>query len=299
MQTNSAMTAPHVCSFAYKFTGKERDAESGLDNFGPRYFGSSMGRFMSPDPIYVATPRLSDPQQWNLYSYARNNPLAITDSTGMDINLDCSGAGQMACENILGQFNKRKGAQFTIGRNADTGHLTASGDGSNLSGREAELYHAITDGDYTSTLKVVSSDPSFIGDHFVPGGGYNVVDASDLNAFGKANDAIPGEILAHAGIEGFESLAQFGSLKGQDQFDASHAFANKFFGDVTESNVTALGSGLNASGAAATYNFGKLGSSVDVYLRFQTPQPKASLPPLLGNMRGTIDHVSPTKPVVP
>ena len=34
----------------YKFTGKERDSESGLDNFGARYDSSSIGRFMSPDP---------------------------------------------------------------------------------------------------------------------------------------------------------------------------------------------------------------------------------------------------------
>jgi RHS repeat-associated protein len=33
------------------FTGKERHAESGLDNFGARYHASSMGRFMSPDPM--------------------------------------------------------------------------------------------------------------------------------------------------------------------------------------------------------------------------------------------------------
>jgi integrase/recombinase XerD len=31
------------------FTCKERDAESGLDDFGARYLGSSMGRFLSPD----------------------------------------------------------------------------------------------------------------------------------------------------------------------------------------------------------------------------------------------------------
>src|SRR5262249_39033850 len=30
-------------------TGKERDAESGLDNFGARYYSSYVGRFMSPD----------------------------------------------------------------------------------------------------------------------------------------------------------------------------------------------------------------------------------------------------------
>jgi RHS repeat-associated protein len=34
------------------FTGKERDTESSLDNFGARYYASSMGRFMSIDPAF-------------------------------------------------------------------------------------------------------------------------------------------------------------------------------------------------------------------------------------------------------
>jgi RHS repeat-associated protein len=40
------------------FTGKERDAESGNDYFGARYYASSMGRFSSPDPseLYFADP---------------------------------------------------------------------------------------------------------------------------------------------------------------------------------------------------------------------------------------------------
>jgi RHS repeat-associated protein len=36
--------------FFYKFTGKERDAESGLDYFIHRHYASTMGRFMQPDP---------------------------------------------------------------------------------------------------------------------------------------------------------------------------------------------------------------------------------------------------------
>jgi len=32
-----------------RFTGKQRDAESGLDYFGARYYGSSLGRFVTPD----------------------------------------------------------------------------------------------------------------------------------------------------------------------------------------------------------------------------------------------------------
>ena len=42
--------APRFVSFAYKFTGKERDTESGLDYFGARFNANTMGRFKSPDP---------------------------------------------------------------------------------------------------------------------------------------------------------------------------------------------------------------------------------------------------------
>jgi RHS repeat-associated protein len=66
----------------YKFTGKERDSESGLDNFGARYDASSLGRFMTPDPL-MASAHVSNPQTWNRYSYALNNPLRITDPEGL------------------------------------------------------------------------------------------------------------------------------------------------------------------------------------------------------------------------
>jgi RHS repeat-associated protein len=68
------------------FTGKERDAESGLDYFGARYYGSNMGRFMSPDWADKAEPvpyaDLTNPQSLNLYSYAGNNPLSRSDADG-------------------------------------------------------------------------------------------------------------------------------------------------------------------------------------------------------------------------
>lgn len=71
---------------AYKFTGKERDTESGNDYFGARYYSSSMGRWMSPDwadrPSPVPWAVFSDPQSLNLYSYVRNNPLSHTDPNG-------------------------------------------------------------------------------------------------------------------------------------------------------------------------------------------------------------------------
>ena len=82
----STNTTPH------KFTGKERDSETGLDNFEVRYFGSSLGRFISPDPSGIFLANLDDPQQLNLYSYVRNNPLSLTDPSGRDcVYLDNNG----------------------------------------------------------------------------------------------------------------------------------------------------------------------------------------------------------------
>jgi RHS repeat-associated protein len=70
----------------HHFTGKERDTESGLDYFGARYYGSSMGRFMSADwavkPEDVPYADLMNPQSLNLYSYVNNNPLSKTDKDG-------------------------------------------------------------------------------------------------------------------------------------------------------------------------------------------------------------------------
>src|ERR1700679_2031537 len=71
---------------AYKFTGKEHDAESGLDYFGARYYGSNMGRYMSPDWSAKQEPvpysKLDNPQTLNLYSYVQNNPLSNFDDDG-------------------------------------------------------------------------------------------------------------------------------------------------------------------------------------------------------------------------
>jgi RHS repeat-associated protein len=64
--------------------GKERDAESGNDYFGARYYGSSMGRFMSPDPAGMMAADIEFPQSLNRYAYVWNNPLSFTDPTGLD-----------------------------------------------------------------------------------------------------------------------------------------------------------------------------------------------------------------------
>jgi RHS repeat-associated protein len=74
--------------FACKFTGKERDTESGLDYFGARYYASSMGRWMSPDLLNVTEKRMMNPSSTlNKYAYAADNPLKYFDPDGQDITI--------------------------------------------------------------------------------------------------------------------------------------------------------------------------------------------------------------------
>ena len=86
-----------------KFTSHERDNETGLDYFLARYYSSTQGRFTGVDPYdinlerqYKPDPKeaeslfreyLSNPQQWNRYTYALNNPLAYLDPTGETVEL--------------------------------------------------------------------------------------------------------------------------------------------------------------------------------------------------------------------
>lgn len=74
-----------VCLYDFgrgsRCTGKERDAETGLDFFLKRYYSGAQGRFTSPDEPF-ADQDPSDPQSWNLFGYVRNNPLSFFDPDG-------------------------------------------------------------------------------------------------------------------------------------------------------------------------------------------------------------------------
>jgi len=65
----------------YKFTGQERDYDTGMDYMHFRYYASSMGRFLKPDNLIG---NIANPQSWNLYSYVNGNPVNFNDPTGHD-----------------------------------------------------------------------------------------------------------------------------------------------------------------------------------------------------------------------
>lgn len=81
-----------------KFTGQERDTETGLDFFQARYFSAALGRFNSPDPENAGAD-LFNPQSWNGYSYVGNNPLTLIDPTGLDT---CPAGSENNCVDVNG-----------------------------------------------------------------------------------------------------------------------------------------------------------------------------------------------------
>jgi RHS repeat-associated protein len=87
-----------------RYTGKERDTESGNDYFGARYYASTMGRFLSPDDVIITPERLTNPQQLNLYAYVANNPLRFIDPTGEILQCVGDAKSQSQCFSDLQQI---------------------------------------------------------------------------------------------------------------------------------------------------------------------------------------------------
>jgi len=96
--------------------------------FGARYYGSKIGRFTTTDPVYTWRENLVDPQRWNRYAYARNNPLRYVDPDGRELRT----TAQETINAIAGDAAGRVVIQNGV---ANTSGLTAA----DLSGNEGAL----------------------------------------------------------------------------------------------------------------------------------------------------------------
>src|SRR5713101_7781578 len=66
--------------------GKERDTETGNDDFGARYYSNRFGRWLSADwssvPVAVPYANLTNPQTLNLYAMVSDDPESFADLDG-------------------------------------------------------------------------------------------------------------------------------------------------------------------------------------------------------------------------
>jgi len=68
-------SAAEVSLKRYRYTGMERDEESGLNYHAARYYAPWLGRWLSADPIGISGG-------WNLYTYANTSPVVLADMNG-------------------------------------------------------------------------------------------------------------------------------------------------------------------------------------------------------------------------
>ncbi len=67
----------------HDFAGMERDLEDSSEHAQFRQFSTNLGRWQSPDP-YLGSYDFTNPQSFNRYSYALNNPSSLVDPSGLD-----------------------------------------------------------------------------------------------------------------------------------------------------------------------------------------------------------------------
>lgn len=210
----------------YKYNGKEFDAETGLYYYGARYYSPGLGRFTSADPTILSRQRMFDPQQWNMYSYARNNPLKYTDPDGKELQL-ATGMSKddtkRVTKALVEVYRKPGGAsrienlvksdmKFVVG----TGDLGGKGYG--LTEAKGDIVNKKVDRSSTTvtvTLDFAQSDKDK-ADH----------DLGLRKDSPPADDQVTGHELVHADIINTDPDAQRGKSDAQKEADAAPGTAD-------------------------------------------------------------------------
>jgi RHS repeat-associated protein len=125
------VSAVSVLDIPYRFTGKERDNETGLYYYGARYLDSKTSRWLSGDPAmgeYVTSAPVNDGARkrnknlpgmggvfnyvnLHVYHYAGNNPVKYVDPNGRELWID---GNEEEKRNVLNMINSLSKDQYRL-----------------------------------------------------------------------------------------------------------------------------------------------------------------------------------------
>jgi RHS repeat-associated protein len=103
-----------------RFATYVRDSATGLDYAVQRYYSSTSGRFLTPDPWGPsATP--ANPQSWNRYTYVLGDPVNNIDPSGLDVSHIDIGFG--TTPTCLEEFTDHVSVDLNAWLNSDQGTM--------------------------------------------------------------------------------------------------------------------------------------------------------------------------------
>ena len=98
----------------FKFTGKERDAETGYDYFGARYYSSALPMWLSVDPLSDDYPNITP------YAYCSWNPVKYVDPTGEWIAVTSNDDTGTSYTVVGGSVDVEDCSVYVVGNDYDT-----------------------------------------------------------------------------------------------------------------------------------------------------------------------------------
>ncbi len=154
----------------YRYTGMERDTESGLGYHNARYYIPWLGRWLKPDPVGLSAGV-------NLYAYVNGNPIKLIDPNGTDdddgwgwgtvltvaavvtvavvVTVATAGVGTAAVAGAVGAAGltggaataaTATGAVVVAGASGALGSVAATGTSNAITGRDDSLVDAAVSG---------------------------------------------------------------------------------------------------------------------------------------------------------
>ena len=126
------------------FTGKERDAETGYGYFGARYLDHElMTMWLSVDPMSDKYPSISP------YAYCAWNPVKLVDPDGREVYITGDAADQAT--------RQLSSKGLTVNRDKETGKLSYTKTGEELSASDKKLMKAIDSRDITVNVNATTA----------------------------------------------------------------------------------------------------------------------------------------------